>query len=196
MSLDPTISLVSIEEAQAYLGIPELLADDMQLQLRMESLINSSSKWIENYCGRKFVKIVTPIYEIRNGDGTNSIYLKQYPIIQISAVAYWTGTAWTVTTGTYTTDLATGKVYFTDGCVFTEGQDNWRFQYTYGYAQADIPADLKMACMELVGLKKVLFEGNLHGTSSRSFGEQNTSYSFSEIPKVIKEILAPYRRII
>jgi hypothetical protein len=193
MSLDKTIALVDVDEVKEYLQID---TDTDTTDPWIEKLINAASKRIENYCrGRKFILVTTAIDEIFDGNGTSSYFTKYAPIVStISTIYYWDGDSWAALTGeTHTQNNVKGELYFTDGNRFTKGIKNWKISYTYGWALNSVPADLKDACLMMIGQKKKLFEDNLHGVSSKSFGDQSISYSF-DMNKEIKAILNTYIR--
>ena len=194
MTLDSTIALITVQEVNDFLGIPAENQDEREKTI-IEGLINSASQAIINYCQRKFIKVAAAISEIKNGDNTKCIYVQNRPIVSVSSIKYWDGSAYVAHTGTYSYDANMGKIWFTDGNIFSEYEDYWQINYIYGYECDDVPSDLKLACIQMVALKKKLFDDNAHGVSSRTFPDQNISYSFDKMPDDVKQTLNFYRKI-
>lgn len=192
-----TNALVTLLEFKTWINTPE---DETDEDGRNEYCINAASNYIENYCGRKFITPGTALDEIFSGNGTNQMRAVNLPIGTISELAYRTGTggtSWTSvkTAWTYTNDTVGGRIYFTDGNLFAEGTDNWKISYTYGYARASVPFDLKMVCVMLAARFKKQFEEGAFGLSSRTIGDTPISFSFDKLPDMIFQILNRYKRM-
>jgi len=195
MSLDNTVALITLDEFKRMSGYSTDKEYTAEILALIESLINSASRFIEQYCNRKFIS-GTITSEIRNGNGTSKLRTKQAPLrATISTIYYWDGTAWAAETGTvFTQDNNTGELYYTDSNIFTEGFKNYKIGYTYGYVQTSIPADLKYACFEIVSYWKRISEEKLFGTTSLSFGDQSVNYNLGTISPNIRIILNNYVR--
>lgn len=188
--IDSTIALLTVEELQRYRG--EAVDNDEADEQRLGLIINSISQQIENYCGRKFITPGAALSEIFNGDGEKDYIVKNMRMTATPTISYWSSTTWTVTSGTFTYTGDTGRVYFTDGNTFWRGEDNWKIEYLYGWTQATIPNEIKMAaalmCIRsMLALKKT-------GRSSESFGDSTTAYDFGTMPVEIRSALEKYRR--
>lgn len=191
-------ALLTVEEAKTFFGIDIGLTDMEQAQY--ENYINAASQEIENYCLRKFITPESDITEIFDGDGTGEYYVENIPIvgtIVAADVSYRSGIGetWTATSGTLAYETKTGRVYFTDGNVFGKGKNNWRIQYSYGYTVANVPADLKMAAIELAAIKKKQFDDKVYGVSAITYPEHTVSYAFDKISESVKATLNKYKRI-
>jgi len=162
--------------------------------------IDAASQDIETECGRMFITPSAAIQEIFSGNGTYSQYLKNRPIVAASLtdISYRIGQTWTTITSSwnYTTDLTAGRVYFTDGNLWTPGDDNWRVTYKYGWAVASVPGDLKMLCARLAALYKAQFEGHLHGEANKAFGDTILTFNFEAERSAILRELIKYKRIV
>lgn len=199
MSVDSTIALVTVDEVKNFLGIDyELSTAD---QSRIEYLINAVSHQIEKYCDRKFITPSSDITEIFDGDGTADYYVKNIPIvgtIASSDISYRSGEGetWSETTATFNYDSSSGRVYFTDGNVFSTGKDNWRIVYSYGYSVSNVPVDLKIAAIELIAFRKKKFDDNVHGVSAVTYPDNTITYSFDKMPDSVLAMLNRYKRVI
>ncbi|MDD4995733.1 MAG: phage gp6-like head-tail connector protein [Patescibacteria group bacterium] len=195
MSLDTTLALVTLDEARRYLEIPE---DDVSHDVMLEYLINAASQFIADHCRRKFITPTTAYDEYFEGDGTESHYTKYAPLTTtIANIYYWDGMTWQNLTGTtFAQDNDSGKLFFTDGGIFSlRTHRSYKISYKYGYAVAVVPSDLKLAVMELVAVKRKKFTENLHGESSKTFGDQTVTFSTDKIPEFVNEIVRKYRRL-
>jgi hypothetical protein len=190
-------ALISLAEFRALLSTTDTSKDAFN-----EPAINAASQDIETELNQKLITPSSALTEIFTGDGQAHYFTKYVPIITVSILGYRTGSGGTTwqsvfSDWNYETDLAGGRIYFVDGNVFLEGQkDNWRIGYTYGYAIASVPQDIKIACASLAALYKVKFESNLHGQNSKNFGETSITYSFDAQRSSILKSLAKYKRMI
>lgn len=197
MSLAPN-ALITLDEAKEFLGIEKELSDIQRAQY--ENYINAISQFVENYCRRKFIASGSAITEIFDGDGTVEYYAKNIPIsgtIVAGDISYRSGTGdvWMPTTGTFSYDSQSGRIYFTDGNIFSKGKDNWKIIYQYGYSITSVPYDLKLAVAKILAREKKLFSDNVHGVSSITFPDHTISYSFDKLPDDVIATFNRYRRI-
>lgn len=188
-------ALITLAEFREWLNTTDTGQDTLN-----QHAIDAASQDIEDETGRKLITPSSAITEIFDGDGANYYYTKQAPIITVSALAYRTGSSgstWqsVLTDWSYETDLDGGKIFFVDGNVFGPGLPyNWKIGYTYGYAIANVPQSYKRICCELAARYKKLWEGDLHGTESKNFGDQSTNYSFGRMPEDIRRALDRLKR--
>jgi len=185
-------ALVSVSEYKLYSGLD---TDDENLHTdTIETFINIASQAIETYCARSF-RSGSDTY-VLSGDGSSSVYTRYKPITSITSIEYWNVNAWveaTIDLYPYTYISESGKVYFTEGNVFSFGSNNFRIIYSYGYSLSEIPQDLKSACMIMAQRSYKRAQGK-EGLKSESFGDATTSYDFSTIPVDVLPILDRYRR--
>lgn len=188
-------ALLTLLEFKGWMGIGD---SDTSTDTLNGKAIDSASQNIETVTGRKWITPAEGLDEIFSGNGQAFAYSVNVPILTLTDLSYLDsdGSTWVSVTGdrTYAFDAASGRIYFTDGNVFTYGDHNWRATYTYGYAVADVPDDLKMACAILAARIKKQFEDGIHGVSSKSFGDQSISFSFNKMPDNVREILERYKR--
>jgi len=98
MAID-TYALATVDELTTYFGTKSTTDRDL-----WETLINSTTEMIENYCNRKFIsRAYTEYY---NGNGSYTIKTKQYPIISMAKICVGKREALTIwNTSTYTSAL-------------------------------------------------------------------------------------------
>ncbi len=193
MSTLATNALVTVAEFYDMLGID---ADNIGYNdNQIITLINMVTKRIENYCQRIFVPS-TSVSEIFGGDDTKDYWVRNKHITAITAIYKWGGTSWnelTITSYPYTYSTG-GRVYFTNGDIFSRGYDNYKLTYTYGYARGSLPVDLKMACCIWVHRALLKISGK-EGIQSESFGDVTTTFNLDKMPEDLSSLLAPYRRL-
>lgn len=167
--------------------------------------LNRATDLIERYCGRRFF-ITTYGSEEYSGDGTYILNFRNYPVTELLVAQ--------VATGDFDNrnweDLETsqfklmsdggkdrGQLYYSIG--FCKGVNNYRFNYIAGYTAANMPNDLKQACIDIASY---LFNRRkaTPGMKSETLGKY--SYTMADIGQggIIKalglsEILDFYRNI-
>lgn len=191
-------ALITCDDYLELLGID---SDNQNLKKdQIVVFINSASQQVEDYCDRKFITPSADIVEIFDGDGEPEYFVKHRRVASgtTPSFEYRRSDTWTANnTGSYpiTWDNDKGKIWFTKfNRTFYAGNANWRVSYKYGWLQADIPADLKLACAELVKRALMLLDGK-EGLASESFGDSTTSYNLTSLPDNIKLILNRYRAV-
>lgn len=190
MASEASNALITLAEYCEFVG---KAVSDIDLSAeRFNLLCGMASSRIEKHCRRKFIA-ASDQAEVHSGDGTKDLYVKNAPITATPTVKYWDGLQWVATPNTFTYDSTTGRIWFTDGATFWRGSDNWQITYSYGYAIASVPYELKASCAILIqrALKKA--DGK-EGVSSETFGDQTTSFSLAKMPDDVVEILQPYVR--
>ena len=128
-------ALTTIARVKALPGIGAYTDDQIAIA------INTATLAIEHYCNRTFASTVYTA-EKYDGNGMDTLYLKQYPITAVSAI--------TVNDSALTTDdyeVDTQSLYKSSGWV--QGRRNIAVTYTAGYST--MPEDLVMAATRIVG---------------------------------------------
>ena len=187
-------ALITVDEYRLHKGVGE--DDDNFEEERYEAWINQASQYFEDACHRKFITPSGDISEVFHGNGTKDYRVENGRITATPTVYLWNGgtkafedveTTFSFTF-TYTGD--TGRVYFTDGNRFSKGEDNYQIDYKYGWTQASLPDDLKMACIFLVNYYERMVK-NL-GITSHSFADDSTSFDLKDIPELVKSTVRRY----
>lgn len=195
-------ALVSLSEIKEALDISTTEHD-----AKLNGYINRATDIIETYCKRRFL---TQVYteEIYNGGG-QYLQLRNFPVTSLGSIKFRGGAfnspAWSdLDSSMYTLDTDGGKntgLLFLDGG-FSYGQGNFQATYTAGYATtADIPGDVKEACIELVaylfGRRKATpgLKSETLGRYSYTIDSPNTTSTGRGILKMLglDELLSAYR---
>ena len=204
------MALISTSEYKAYAGISGT-GDDTAIGV----YVNIANAWIARMCGRTFESATYTEYY--DGDGTDTLVLKNTPITSITSIKFRNAddTLDTALSSTlYRVDLATGvikllgstRVWGYDDTSsglpatelvyssrFTEGHQNWQVVYVGGYAT--IPDDLKYAAYLTVDL---LF--NNRGQAGMFNAESIGQYSYQRASRdqglaSIMAVLGGFRRL-
>lgn len=186
-------ALVSLEETRVYLRIND--ADAADTHDLVELLINTVSLAIENKTGKKFRKAT--ITEIVDGNDKTKMWLRYKPVASVAVTVYfYDGEEWDdVSASPYTLtvefDSATGEVWFDQrGQTFPEGNKNIKFVYDAGYdGEANIPFNIKLAALKLIGHYYKETRDSLHGTKSQMVDGMTTAYELTEWPDDVLQLL-------
>lgn len=170
----------------------------------IESLIDSVTAYIENYCGRRF-KQTTYTNEEYDGDGSGFIVLKQFPVSSVSLKyrntssneADWS----TVDTKDYFVDTDSGVIQLAGNSKFTKGIKTYAVTYTGGWNFDNVAtflsvyaADLEFVVWKLVSTAFNQKAGDV-GISSESIGDYSVTYSKEVFENSeIKAILDKYSK--
>lgn len=212
MSVDIDIyALVTLDEAKNYL-LEDPTADIDRTEDLIIRLINGASVSAETYMNRK---ILSRSYtEDQDGSGTDTMQLKQYPIVSISSVCADYDRLFPSSLNIALTDIViyheegkivrapsglniyideeTGKIlkYST----FPRGKKNIRVVYSAGYAT--VPHDIKhVVLQEIVWHYENITKKKL-GTMAVSAVGENTSVFIGDLLPTTKMILSAYRKLL
>ncbi len=157
--------LVTLADVKAYLGEDTTLLDQ-----QLQELIAGASVALGREIGEPLEK-TTYTDEAYDGDGSDTIMLRHWPVVALAAVSVDGETV------TAECDVDTvGELYRADG--FTPGHRNVLVTYDAGYDP--VPDDLKMACLMLVKFyakseltaRSVFFEGGMGSGPERAWPDQ------------------------
>ena len=203
-----TYALITIDEARSFLLEDDTADIGTKLDL-IKRLINGISVAAETYCARKILArdFANEDYD---GNGSDTLQLKNYPINSIDSIYLDTDRNFGATTLIASTDLIiyaeegkvrrkgitimideeTGKIIRTS--CFSAGRKNVRVNYNAGYVT--VPEDIKFAVLEeIVWHYDLLVKKKLGVTGVSAMGE-NTSVFVGDLLPTTKMILSSYRR--
>jgi hypothetical protein len=192
-------ALITLEEAKIALGIDESNTD---YDTRIESLIDSASGSIENYCQTYFLQRTVTAEPVDGG--VSKIFLRFSPVVSVSSIV--DDAAHTVPSSDYYLDKETGMLRHWGRFpipVATSGmRTKWYVTYVAGWFASieTVDAALKDACAKFVVMKYENPSGNANsvsvGSLSISYGNTTTSStgSLATVPDFIAGDLAFYRR--
>lgn len=185
-------ALTSLAFAKTYLKIPALETSQDSM---VEFWINVSSEKLETFTGRKLKK-VTGLIDYAHGAGSNTILLKEFPVIAISELKIDSGSLFTdpstvIPVADYTISDDSLSVLYLNG-LFPRGYRNVKITYNAGYDP--IPSDIENACLWLVFWYHKAREGAEIGRNSKSKGDESMSF-LQDMPKDIKDTIDKYRRM-
>lgn len=182
--------LVTVEDFKQYKGIK---SNDEDGKLQM--LVTSISKLVENYCNRTFANTAHVEYF---DSKTNEVILSNFPLISVTSVNISsdggkTQTALVLDTD-YFVDIQNDKVLTVDGSVFnsyyTIPYRSLEISYNAGYTT--LPEDLKLAIFDIIDYyrkEKSLPTQALGGATI----DNALPYLANSFPPQIRRVLDLYR---
>ena len=206
--------LITLGELKAYAGINSTNQD-----VAFNTLIPMISKFVKTYCNRTFIdKNTTPVTEIVSG-GSNHIYLSEAPLIQLVSfeVSKDFGKTYTALTEytDYIFDIEEDRLTavsnmnsidfnippfvatlqntpFTSNIspIFRKHPNGYKITYRAGFAE--VPADLKLAIMDLV---MYYAKNDMAVKSPRGPGSNTTAIEYittTNLPAHIRRVLQNY----
>ena len=131
-----------------------------------------------------------------DGNGSSLFWLPNAPVISTGlTVALGSPTPVALVLNTdYYIDLARGCLMKVSG-VWTKGVRNILTTLTAGWTTANLPKDLRLACLKQAAHEYQLFRSKSWGETSRSMGGQSVSVSEEHLVPGVKETLQLYERI-
>lgn len=186
------LDLVTKAEYKAYAGISSDTLDTV-----ITAIIPKASELVKSICRRTFVDYVSDAkVEISSGNNRPRIYLQEYPVIAISSVELSTDYGATYSSlieyTDYVFDLEDGSIIALNSTnsVFTKYINGYKITYTAGYEE--IPADLKVAVLDLITYY-IKNDASVH--SNKSLGGNTVQIEYittTSLPAHIKRILDLY----
>jgi hypothetical protein len=179
----------------SYLGIATSSTEESECDL----LNNAAGRLAAGHTGRgvdtngvsRFIS--TSRTEYFDGDGSDTLYVRAYPISAVTSLYVDPdrdyGSETLVDSGDYVYYENEGKVR-TDGALLAGGRKSIKLTYTGGYTTA--PADLQHAIKELVLFWYKRNTDKRVGVASMSVGDKSMSYE-TNIPDSVKATFNRYR---
>lgn len=188
-----TNALVTLDATKRYLKLEESSRDDD----RLIELINEVSTHAETFCRRSFLK-ATYTDEEYDGDGTDRLFLKNYPIVSIASITpYEDATALTVKGTEFNYNAESGEVRLLGGRGFVENFRETLFTYDAGYdGVTNIPQDLELAVKVAVAMRYNEQSKKTYNVTRQDMGDAGGTVEYiAEIyPKLTLSIWGTYRR--
>jgi len=192
------MAIITIDDYEIYDGLPSPTENEEQIEAAIDLAIGV----IEKEAGGRTFAIygVSPLpspldnVEILNGKETCRIWTKDAPILDVSKIEYWNGSAWEEYDSTsypYSFIPGSNCVYFTNGHKFRKGWRNIRVTFEYGF-DTDYPDDLKLACYQLA--KHIVNEADRQGVLIQSDGEQKFHYR-DKLPEMAVKTARRYKTV-
>ncbi len=191
MAIDNINALVDLGNIKSYLGIAET---DTEFDTDLDHLIDAVSWYFNNETNRK-LKARDYAAEYYDGDGSDTLYVENYPINSITHLYIDTERAYgaddEILAADYMIYKDMGKIIVED-TVFSKGNQSVKLEYNGGYAT--IPYDLENACKEMVAfLFKRDKAGNRIGVKSLSVEGGSENY-VTNMPDTVKQVLRRFWR--
>ena len=185
------LPLITRAEYKSYVGITSDNSDTI-----IDALIPKVSELVKTYCRRTFVDYVNDakVETINGGYGTR-IFLKEYPILSVSSVDYSSDYGQNYTSlvefTDYALDIENGQLVELTGNGFLEAINGYQITYTAGYET--IPADLKLAVMDLMTYY-IKNDMSVHSPKAPGTNSVQVEYiTTSALPAHIRRVLDLYK---
>jgi hypothetical protein len=183
-----TGDLTTLANVKAYLSPPLTTTADDALLSR---LITAASQFIQSWLDRTIP--VTSYTDTRNGTGGMRLFLRNRPVVAVSAVTV-DGVA---IAPSDPPPLGAGYLYddsavYLIGTCFGKGVQNVTVSYTAGYAAT--PPELEQACIALVALRYK--ERDRIGQASKNLGGETVSFQQKDMPADVATVLDGYRNVV
>lgn len=194
------MALCTLDQVKAHFGF----GDNAQDEVELERLITVAQELIESYCGRKFDEAT--FTEYYNGDGTDLLFVKNYPIISVTSLhddsSGRTFGADTLIDPTGYAVIDSNRIQlFTS--LFAEEVNNVKIVYVAGYSDATvgthvpIPQDLRQACIQQVGWMFKRGKGHNYGINSKSLDDGTIQFiETGDLLPSVKLTIRRYRRVV
>ena len=151
---------------------------------------------IESWCKRKFEETE---YEEEDygGDSTSILYLRQYPVIEISAISIDDTPLSNVGSDYVKLNKKTGAVYLVSAVFTKKEYPNVKITYKAGYASDGMPEDVKFAILELAALiyRESPKGGGRLGVDSEMIPEGGTNKFLHRLNPMTLKGVSKYRRV-
>jgi len=154
---------------------------------------------ISNYCGWA---MLAKDYEEKkfNGNGDTELDLGVYPVNSVEEVLIYDDLTYTVFEDV-TADIVAaedeGVLLFKDGStVFTLGRRNISISFNAGFAEEEMPDDLKYAASYLVAIEYTKIDKETLGVSAQKFNNLEEKFESDDLPMLVKRVLDRYRKIL
>ncbi len=195
MAIDTAIALIALADAKAFLQITASTQDAI-----LGDMINEVSVRINNYVGHTLLS--ASYTEYYDGDGTQELILRNFPVTALASVNDDPQRAFTVNTAKNVSadvmlDGGSGIVrLWANGGVFLRARGNVKVVYTAGYSLATMPYDIQQAARKMVAfLYRSGYAQPKIGVQTETVGDRTTTYFNEEILKDVGGMLKPYRSI-
>jgi len=189
MAID-SMDLTTVAAVKAITGAAA--TDDVLTQ----DLITKASFWVNKYTSRILAQ--QTFTEYYDGDGSDTLFLNNYPISSITTVHQDSDRAFGITTlvdsGDYFTYVDNRKL-IGDGDSWDMGKQTIKVVYVAGYAIGSIPEDIVNAVTMLVDFWGKEYDAHRFGVTSTGSETSRITYE-KNIPVEIKEMLNPYRKMV
>lgn len=192
VTVNPVTLLVTRQEAKDYLQITTTTYDTL-----IDSLIQKASGLIESQANRLFGE--NSYEEIYFGNDSESICLDHYPVIDVDYLSQDIDTE-----NRITNDLIKPSDYFVrveDGLleliddVFCKSTAYRTIYVKYSAGYETIPADIKLACLNLISKKYNDITDKRSGIQSKSSMNYQITYLQTDLSDSDNRIIDMYRKI-
>lgn len=197
------IDLITLAQVKSWLNIPATNTDDDNT---IQFLITGFSKYVLDYTGIDCFNDIKSYSEIHDGNGSGRIFVRNTPIVSVSAVKIGsytlpqsttlTGFGWFIDSSKKSIAIRTGsQATGSFPARFTAGLGNVQIDYKAGYSE--VPFALGEAAMKAVAInykRKDWIDLASKSISAGSGTTGTTRYRDWSLPPEISQVLDTYSR--
>lgn len=192
--IDTANALVSLDDAKTFCAVD--LSDDTYDD-DITEFVNAVSVMFNTITRRSLLS--RDHSEYHDGDGGAVLFLDNYPVSALTHLyidpdrAY--GAETEIASGDYALYADIGKVRLISQ-VFDKGPLSIKAVYTAGYELADVPADLRLACLDQIKFQFRKWKDNREAVISANLeGQSVTLREIKDILPSVKIVLDLYKRV-
>lgn len=190
-----TNTLWTLATVRSWVGITD--GSETSQDAVLEQIADAVTEFIER--DTQCVFVTRGFVEIRDGDGSNRLFLRQFPVQTFTSLTIRRSptetTPETVDTSLYRVETLRGIVDL-HSTILTKGRGNVTATYTAGYGAQDaatLPQDIVLVGLDLV---KMIFDKKTHNAiSAQSISLGGANFLIrEELPKHVQLTLEQWRR--
>jgi len=195
MQYDSTQFIVSLADAKTYLGVTNANEDDM-----LSMMLQSIRSQFDEYTGKTLLSAQKT--EVKSGRGGDYISVNDWPVDDSAGMSVYFdpngifGAGTLIDSQYLSVDYDAGMIRYIGGA-FWVGHRNTKIVYTgpRGYTAGNMPGAIQLACMEMLGLIFQRRQDKQWTYTTRSRMEGTISLVTGEMPKIVKDLLEPFRNV-
>ena len=183
--------IIETDDLKEFLKITNDESDDF-----LEKCILWAQGIIESHCKRTFEEAEYTAEEY-TGDGSGILYLRQYPLVEVTAITIDDAAMSDVGSDCVKLNARTGAVYLVSAVFTKKDYPNVQITYTAGYSSDDMPEEIRYAVIELAALiwkESTKGDGRL-GMNSEMVSEAGSNQFLHKMNPMTLKGISKYRRI-
>ena len=188
-----TSFLVSLADAKEYLGSTSSGDDGI-----IGRVLMAIRAQFDEYCDKTLQSGVCT--EVKSGKGSDLVTVRNWPMDDTAGLSVYFdpngifGADTLIPSTSISADYPAGIIQYIGGCF--EGRRAIKIVYTgpKGYAVASVPADIQLACFEMLGYWKQRQQGKVWNQSGVNRPDGGgVTFQVPGMPETVKQLLDPYR---
>lgn len=191
-TVDTNVALVSLADLKEYVKVSGLTQDSI-----LSAILNAVSQAINTYLGRVIISATKTEYY--DGDGTDELMLARFPITSVTSLhddplrVFGDDTAIDVSADVMIEgDIGALRLWNNEGA-FLRGRGNVKVVYVSGYTLANVPADLRLACLRWCATVNQRYTHKRHDIQTQTTRDLTTTFLNRDMPEDVRQLLDPHK---